>query len=455
MGSRRFARTPSLPLFEGGLPCEAPALPPAEDATAPGARRFLLLHGEGLAAERPAVWALRFSPLVGIWREEGLLIETTGLPDREPELLRRVLSAFVATGAPERGLLGRAPAALAALLRAGTRPQVLTPDQEATALPRLPVTALALPEEMIPALHRLGLRDVAALEAQPRGPLARRFGTAIAEELAALRGRIAPFTPIRPPPRHVQAREYLSPLCTAPALERAIGALADLLCAGLLESGEGVRALRLLAFRGDGSWQELRQGLGQASRDPAHLRRLLDRRVEELRPELGFEKLILAAEVTEALHARQAGLPGEETPKETLSELLDRLAQRVRIWRLEPQDSHWPERAVRRANAFEPVAEAPAAPRPLRLLRRPIPVEASAVLPDDPPFQIRIGKRVERVVSAEGPERVEPEWWRAPEDCPPRDYYRVQLASGARWWVCRRGAAGSSEEKWFVHGFLP
>ncbi|TCH96939.1 DNA polymerase Y family protein [Roseococcus sp. SYP-B2431] len=454
MGSRRFARTPNLPLFEGGLPCTAPPLLPAQAGTPLGERRFLMLHGEKLAAERPAVWALRFSPLVGIWRDEGLLIETTGLPDREPELLRRVRGAFAAAGAPARGLLGCAPAALAALLRAGARPQVLTPDQEAAALPRLPVTALALPEEMIPALHRLGLRDVAALEAQPRGPLARRFGPAIAEGLAALRGRIAPFTPVRPPPRHVQAQEYLSPLCTAPALERAIGTLADQLCTGLLESGEGARALRLLAFRGDGSWQELRQGLGQASRDPGHLRRLLDRRIEELRPELGFEKLILAAEVTEALHARQAGLPGEETPQEALSELLDRLAQRVRIWRLEPRESHWPERAVRRASAFEPVVEAAPAPRPLRLLRRPIPITVSALVPDHPPFQIMIGKRVERVVSAEGPERIEPEWWRPPEDRPARDYYCVQLASGARWWVCRRGAMGD-EEKWFVHGFLP
>ncbi|WP_424814027.1 hypothetical protein [Roseococcus sp. YIM B11640] len=449
MGSRRFARTPSLPLFADGLPCAAPPLPEAECQAKSGDRRFLMLHGEGLAAERPAVWALRFSPLVGIWGEEGLLIETTGLPEREPDLLRRVLAAFSAAGAPARGLLGAAPAALAAFLRAGTRPQVLAPRQEAATLPRLPVTALALPPEMITALHRMGLRDVAALEAQPRGPLARRFGRAIAEELSALRGRIAPFTPIRPPPRHHQAREYLSPLCTAPALERAIAALADRLCTGLLESGEGVRALRLTAFRGDGSWQELRQGLGQASRDPAHLRRLLDRRVEELRPELGFEKLILAAEVAEALNARQAALPGEEVPAESLSEMLDRLAQRVRIWRLAPQESHWPERAAARADAFGPVGEAPAAPRPLRLLRRPIPVKASALLPDDPPFQVTLGQRVERVISAEGPERIEPEWWRAPEDRPPRDYYRLQLASGARWWVCRRG------ERWFIHGHLP
>lgn len=454
MGRRRFARTPELPLFEGALPCAAPALPAAPEDPAQSGRRFLMLHGAGLAAESLAVWALRFTPLVGLWREEGLLLETTGLPDPEADILCRVLRAFGTAGIAARGLLGRAPAALAAMLRAGMAPRVLAPGQEAAALPRLPVTALALPEEAIAALHRLGLRHIADLEALPRGPLARRFGPAIAEELAALRGRIAPFTPVRPPPRHRQARDYLSPLCTGPALERAIGLLADRLCAGLLEAGEGVRSLRLTGFRGDGSWQELHQGLGQASRDPAHLRRLLNRRVEELLPELGFEKLILEAAATEALRARQPGLPGEAAAPEALSELLDRLAQRVRIWRLAARASHWPERAVRRVEAFSPVAASPPALRPLRLLRRPIPVEATAVLPDDPPFQIRLGQRVERVVAAEGPERIAPEWWRPPETRPPRDYYRVQLASGARWWVCRRGAAGQ-EARWFIHGFLP
>ncbi|MDB5413004.1 MAG: hypothetical protein JWR10_1339 [Rubritepida sp.] len=455
MGGRRCAHTPSLPLFEEGLPCEGAPLLPVREATPAGNRRFLMLHGPGLAAERPAVWTLRFSPLVGIWRDEGLLIETSGLPEPEPDLLRRILAAFAATGHPARGLLGAAPAALAALLRAGTRPHVLDPGQEAAALPRLPVTALALPEEMVRALHRLGLRDVAALEAQPRGPLARRFGRVIAMELAALRGTIAPFTPIRPPPRHFIAREFLSPLVTAPGLERAIGMLVEELCAGLVHSGEGARVLRLTAFRGDGSWQELGQGLGQASREPAHLQGLLNRRIEELRPELGFEKLLLAAEVTENLSARQSALPGEAATPDTLAGLLDRLGQRVRICRLEPRASHWPERAVRRVSAFAPVTEstAQARPRPLRLLRQPLPLEAVALLPDEPPSLLIYRRHSERVVSAEGPERIEPEWWRPPEHRPPRDYYRVQLASGARWWVCRRGEAGP-DARWFLHGYL-
>jgi len=412
-----------------------------------------MLHGEGLATPRAAVWALRFSPLVGIWREEGLLIETTGLPEPEGTLLPRILAAFTRASHPARGLLGSTPAALAALLRAGLAPQVLTPDQEAAALPRLPVSALALPEGTITALHRLGLREVAALEAQPRGPLARRFGPALALELAALRGTIAPFTPIRPPPVHVAARDFLSPLVTAPGLERAIGILIATLCEGLLTVGEGVRVLRLTAFRGDGSWQELGQGLGQASREPAHIHRLLARRVEELRPELGFERLILAAEMTEALTPRQAGLPGEEVAPEELAGLLDRLGQRVTIWRLAPRASHWPERAVQRVSAFATPPAFIAAPRPLRLLRRPLALEAVALLPDAPPSLLRLGRQSHRITRAMGPERLEPEWWHG-HSARPRDYYAVQTESGARWWVCRSGAPGAADARWYLHGYI-
>ncbi len=208
----------------------------------------------------------------------------------------------------------------------------------------------------------------------------------------------------------------------------------------------------------DGTTQELRQGIGRASREPAHLHRLLAARVEELRPEEGFERLALRAHPVEALPAAQADLD-HRAGEEELAALLDRLGQRLELWRLAPGLSHWPERAARRAPAHarvaEPWPERP--PRPLRLLRRPIPVEAVALLPDAPPSLIRLGRaRAERVVAAEGPERILPEWWREGARLPPgRDYYRVQLASGARLWVCRSGAPGEPGQRWFVHGHLP
>jgi protein ImuB len=454
MAGRRAARTPSLPLFAAAAPHPAPLPPASQPGAGPEhqARRFLVLHGAGIG--RHAVWALRFSPLVGRRGPDGLLIETTGLVEPEPGLLARVLGGFARAGHPCRGLLGSAPAALAALLRAGQDSAVLAPAQERAAVTTLPTAALDLPEEMITGLHRLGLRDVAALEAQPRGPLARRFGTALMAEMAALRGALAPFTPVRPPPEHVAAREFLEPLLTAPALERALGHLVAALCTGLDAAGAGARVLRLTAFRGDGTWQEIGQGLGRASRDPAHLMTLLGRQIERLRPEFGFERMMLAAPITERLGAAQSGLPGEALPEEALANLLDRLGQRLELWRPLPQASHWPERAQARGDAHKPGAPFAPAPRPLRLLRRPVPLEAISLLPDAPPTLLRRGRKAERVVRAEGPERIEPEWWRAGRQPPPRDYYQVELASGARWWVCRRGAPGEPDTKWFLHGYL-
>jgi protein ImuB len=139
-----------------------------------------------------------------------------------------------------------------------------------------------------------------------------------------------------------------------------------------------------------------------------------------------------------------------------LSQLLDRLSQRLAVWRLAPRASHWPERAVQRVGPFDPVAPLDgwnAAPRPLRLLRRPLALQVTATLPDGPPFLLRLGRASSRALRAEGPERIEPEWWRDRPDRPFRDYYRVELAGGARLWVCRSGHVLPDEApRWWLHG---
>ena len=76
--------------------------------------------------------------------------------------------------------------------------------------------------------------------------------------------------------------------------------------------------------------------------------------------------------------------------------------------------------------------------------------QEQALLPDAPPSLLRIGKLGHRVRAAEGPERLEPEWWRDRPDRLGRDYYRVELSSGVRLWVCRSGFGGAA--RWFLHG---
>jgi protein ImuB len=218
----------------------------------------------------------------------------------------------------------------------------------------------------------------------------------------------------------------------------------------------------LLAFRVDGDVQAVSVGAGLPSRDPAHLARLFHKKLERLSPGFGFERLALEARATEAVGAgAQAALPAGRRGARAdgpwdLAQLLDRLSQRLAVWRLAPRATHWPERAARRIGVFDPVAPPDgwgAARRPLRLLRRPLAVQATAMLPDGPPFLLRAGRASWRVLRAEGPERLEPEWWRDRPDRRFRDYYQVEIAGGARLWICRSGHVLPGEApSWWLHG---
>jgi hypothetical protein len=88
---------------------------------------------------------------------------------------------------------------------------------------------------------------------------------------------------------------------------------------------------------------------------------------------------------------------------------------------------------------------APAA-RPLCLKPRPIPIEVISVVPDGPPVRFRWHGGEHVIENSWGPERIETGWWRGPHV--ERDYYRVETATGQRFWLFRHNDTG----KWFLHG---
>ena len=61
-------------------------------------------------------------------------------------------------------------------------------------------------------------------------------------------------------------------------------------------------------------------------------------------------------------------------------------------------------------------------------------------------------KIIHRVTRAEGPERIEGEWWRGETGM--RDYYRVEDGEGRRFWLYREGPHGP-KTRWFLHGLFP
>lgn len=118
-----------------------------------------------------------------------------------------------------------------------------------------------------------------------------------------------------------------------------------------------------------------------------------------------------------------------------------------------------PERSVTRIPALAPETGAvwPGHwPRPGRLLGRPEPVEAVALLPDHPPASFTWRGIRRRVRRADGPERIFGEWWLCdPELAAVRDYFRVEDDAGDRYWIYRAGDGENAEtgsHRWFLHG---
>jgi protein ImuB len=225
----------------------------------------------------------------------------------------------------------------------------------------------------------------------------------------------------------------------------------------------------------DGQALPLAIGLSLPGRDPARIAKLFAPKLETVDPGFGIEVVTLTADAVEPISGRQARLDSarEATVEEGLAPLVDRLTNRLgedRVWRATPVESHVPELAVGRAR---PLAQASGAkpsdarpwdretPRPTRLFRRPEPVEGViALTPDDPPTQFRWRGQVHRVRRAEGPERIGEEWWKGViEDVRVghvRDYYRVEDADGARFWLFRAGLYDDPQvpPKWWLHGLF-
>jgi protein ImuB len=56
-------------------------------------------------------------------------------------------------------------------------------------------------------------------------------------------------------------------------------------------------------------------------------------------------------------------------------------------------------------------------------------------------------------MKADGPERIEPEWWL--QTGQHRDYYCVEDEEGHRYWLFRLGHYDAEKTyQWFIHGFF-
>ncbi|HEV2865009.1 MAG TPA: DUF6504 family protein, partial [Allosphingosinicella sp.] len=241
----------------------------------------------------------------------------------------------------------------------------------------------------------------------------------------------------------------------AEAMRRLIGELQ--------RSALGARRLVFACERVDGGEQTVVIGTARATRDGAHLLRLLSANIETIDPGFGIERIRLTAARVEPLgpEAIEGALAGER-PAPDLVPLVDRLAGRLgarRLYRLGAVESDVPERSVRRIEPLARPAAWPSWPRPVRLLSPPERVGGVvALLPDQPPRRFTWRGRSYRVRQADGPERLYGEWWKhAREAEAVRDYFQVEDEAGQRFWLYRRGDGvnpSTGDLSWYLHGLF-
>jgi len=420
-------------------------------------------------------WCVRFSPAVAADTPGGLFLNITGVAHLwgdEAGLMVDFRDRLRANGLPFRLAIADTPGAAWALAHFGPDQTIAPPGEQAGLLNPLPPEALRLDPEAAAQIGRLGLRRLEQIIALPRAPLARRFGAETLERLDQALGRSTEALRFRRPPTPWLARLALvEPISTPEDMARVTEDVTAKLCTRLEAESRSARRFEIAFHRVDGKALPLTIGLSLASRDARRIARLFQPRLETVDPGFGIECVTLAAYDVEAISGRQGRIDADlaVTLEDGLAPLIDRLVNRLgpeRVWRATPVESHVPELCVRRAPVLEtpPPPAAPwnrETPRPVRLFRRPEPVEdVTALLPDDPPLQFRWRGRLHRVRRAEGPERVGEEWWKRGIDemsvSHVRDYYRVEDAEGARFWLFRAGLYGGSDAppKWWLHGLF-
>lgn len=409
-------------------------------------------------------WCIRFSPVVTIDLPDGLIIDTTGcthLWGGEELYLQDIVQKFSRMGYQVRVAIAGTIGTAWGMARFSHSTFIVPPQQEKTALLSLPPAALRLEAPVLEKLSRLGMHRIDTFINMPGSALRRRFGNHFLQRLHQALG-IAPefIEPLQPTTPYFIHLPCLEPVRTAKSIEIALHQLLEEICRRLKKEEMGIRACVFTTHRIDGKQQQLKIGTGRPSVNLQHLMKLFEHKLPTIEPALGIEVFTLEVTQVMPLTSTQDALWHTAVTQDDakLAELLDRIANRVgpqNIKRYLPDEHYWPERSVRLATSAEDCSNAqwPTGLRPLHLLPIPVLIEVMVLLPDYPPKSFKYQGQLYKVIKADGPERIEQEWWLQQGHY--RDYYCIEDETGARYWIFRLGHYDDVHQpQWFIHGFF-
>ncbi len=439
---------------------------------------------DAAALQKLAQWLTRYSPWVSDDLPDGLLMDITGcahLLGGEATLAEDLMHRLRYFGITSRVAIAGTIGAAWAFARYSTRPlTIVESDKTTQALKPYPVSALRVDAAITARIARVGLKTIGMLIPKPRAPLAARYGKNLMTRLdQALGLKSETLSPITPPPDYRVSANFIEPIQHLDAAEANLDDLITSLTAILEEASVGARRYDLTLYRVDGDVHTVMIRTSALTANKPLIKRLFAEKLkffaENYDVGFGIDQLVLSAFECERSGQTQSNLTGknENDRQIALQTLLDRYSNRLgreSVGRFIPQESYIPERSER----LVPIADAPKAipdwrafleqiqgdnhlGRPIALLPHPEPITAIAEVPDGPPIVFEWRRLKHRIVCAEGPERIAPEWWARPaKDVEPtRDYYRVEDDEGYRYWLYRQGLYERGENPyWFMHGFF-
>lgn len=412
-----------------------------------------------------AEWCIRYTPWVAVDMPDGLILDATGcahLWGGEAKYLADIHAHLRQFGYDARIAMAGTIGAAWALSRCGDQLSIVNGGDSFSALLPLPAASLRLEPETAQRLAKLGLKLVKDFISMPRAALRRRFGEQLLARIDEALGFKEEFIqPIQIAAPYYVRLPCLEPIVTRAGIERALEQLLQLLCGRLQQEGKGLRDCTFKGFRVDGKVETITIGTNRATANDKHLFKLFEIKLDMIEPALGIEVFLLEASRVEEVTTLQEKLWEKASGLQSAGvvQLLDRFAGKfgeAAISRYLPDEHHWPERSVKLAatlNEKPAISWTSNAQRPVRLLKKPEPIQVTAPIPDYPPMNFRYKGILHKVVKADGPERIEQEWWL--EKSEHRDYYCVEDEAGHRYWIFRLGHYDAEKfSGWFLHGFF-
>lgn len=409
-----------------------------------------------------ARWCIRFTPIAATDGADGLMLDVSGcahLWGGERPYLQHICAKISAAGFNVRAAMADTPGCAWAIARYGNNENIIAPGNQLNALLPLPPAALRIDNITLQKLKKLGLHQIKNIISIPAYSLNRRFGKALRIRLLQALGQEEEYVqPICPQEPFISRLPCLEPVRTATAIEIALKTLMEDICSQLIKKNKGLRKCVFKGYRIDGNIQQISITTGSPSHRIGHLLKLFEPRIASIAPALGIELFTLEAPITEDVVNTQEALwiASHKNNLQEVHELLDRIANRNgTIKRYLPQQHYLPEKTIKVATALneKPVTEwRTDLPRPIHLLNKPERIEVTVPLPDYPPMMFRYKNRLHKVIKADGPERIEQEWWI--KEGPMRDYYCVEDEEGGRFWLFRSGHYDIENPRWFIHGFF-